>query len=56
MSTNKNELNVLTAADMTAAQLELEADAVIIGSGAGGGAGAQFVSAGLQSGFACMKT
>ncbi len=37
MSTNKNELNVLTAADMTAAQLELEADAVIIGSGAGGG-------------------
>ena len=26
MSTNKNELNVLTAADMTAAQLELEAE------------------------------
>lgn len=37
MSTNKNQLNVITAADMTAAQLDLDADVVIIGSGAGGG-------------------
>ncbi len=37
MSTNKNELNVTTAADISAAQLSLTADVVIIGSGAGGG-------------------
>lgn len=37
MSTNKNELNVKTAADISAAQLNLAADVVIIGSGAGGG-------------------
>ena len=52
MSTNKNELNVLTAADMTAAQLELEADAVIIGSGAGGGINAyELAKAGKKAAF-----
>lgn len=37
MSTTQNQLNVKTAADITAAQLDLDADVVIIGSGAGGG-------------------
>ncbi len=37
MMSNKNQLNVKTSEDMTATELNIEADVVIIGSGAGGG-------------------